>query len=101
MKAVINKIIDLSDIQIEMYGNQIRYKWKDSIGCESHFVFGDISGVLKIIDAYRKKDGRWYLKVLFNDKASEIYTDTFKRAGLRNVLYSNGAPFKYEINQHI
>ena len=101
MQAITNKSIDLSLIPFETHGNQKRYKWKDSIGCECHFVFGGISGILKIIDAYRKKDGRWYLKVLFNDNASEIYTDTFKRAGLRNILYTNGAPFKYEINQHI
>lgn len=55
MQTVTNKSIDLSLIPFEIHGNQIRYKWKDSIGCECHFVFGGISGVLKIIDAYRKR----------------------------------------------
>ena len=51
-----NRCIDLSNVPHYKKNTKIYYQWNKSIGCECYFEFGDISGVITIIDACRKNN---------------------------------------------
>lgn len=95
-----NRCIDLSNVPHYKKNTKIYYQWNKSIGCECYFEFGDISGVITIIDACRKNN-TWYLTIQFNNATYEIRSDALKKVQLNYFLYSNGVPFKYDIGQHI
>lgn len=102
MHTIENRKIDLSTIPHTIKNGKVHYNWKQSIGCECKFEYDNLSGIIKIVDMFRKsKYGQAYLKVEYNDNIFNIASSSFAYANLWNIVRHNGSAFLYHIGQHL
>ena len=87
----IKKEIDLSGLPHK--NNKI--DWKNSVGYECKFNYGNINGVVTII-GYNKNS---MLKVLYGNREHLISTTNFKMGNIGGIIGVFTHEFKYDINQ--
>lgn len=78
-RTIKQKRIDFSSLPRRKTGTQI--DWKNSVGCECEFQYGDVSGVLIIEDYKLTKNSSSIVKLRYNDKSEWIQIDLNPKGG--------------------
>ena len=62
--------------------NTINIDWMNSVGYKVFFIYGDVEGIVEIINVFSKKyvkgDFRTFINILYNNKTYEIMTNKIK-----------------------
>ena len=87
------KSVDLSNIP-QKFG---KYQWKNSIGCTCNFTYGNLKGVIKIVD-YKLENGKQSkIKIRYENKEDWIGVSGFKRGSLGGFLKLHTKDFYYNV----